>query len=234
MRKIIFICAILLCGQAFAKSNQTPLGNYYVGLDVFQSYAKHRVSNVGGLNTILPENSNDFVQRDNQRAGFGVNVGYRFNLGSAYYLAPELFYDKLRSSSHDFYFADETYPSPSDRLKLSERMGVKVNLGYNFSDLAERLQINNVFGRELSKVSFFVNAGVSRLSYRINLVSIGRSDDSYKIAPIYGFGFTYAATPNWSVKFAYDMQNMALRYLDNGLRDSLQLKTLRLGVIYNF
>ena len=220
--------------------------DFYIGVDGLISGVHHRYREIApGTTGSLP---NNYAKEDNGRFGFGFNLGYRATFGGAVYLAPEIFYDKIRSTSQDFYFNDPTYPAPFDKMQVKDRYGARLNLGYNLSNFADAAGISGSgFGKFISGMSVFGNAGVAKVFYRYNLPSIATSgravtgasslypaDDSNKIAPIYGFGINYAFNEHVSMKFAADIQQFGARYLDNGLRDSITIKTARVGLAYYF
>lgn len=220
--------------------------DFYIGVDGLVSGVHHRYHQIApGVTGSLP---NNYAKEDNGRLGFGFNLGYRATFGDAVYLAPEIFYDNIRSTSQDFYYNDPTYPAPYDKMKVNYRYGAKLNLGYNFSNFANAAGIaGSGFGKFISGLSVFGNAGIAKVSYSYNLPSIqfsGRypsgasalypADDSTKVAPIYGFGINYAFNEHVSMKFAADIQQFSARYLDNGLRDSITIKTARVGLAYYF
>lgn len=219
-------------GSEFTKSS------FYIGADGLISGVNHRYSLIDANATgDLPNNTH---KGDNGRFGFGFNVGYRTTFGNAVFIAPEIFYDKIRSRSQDFYFNDIENPAPFDRMEVKDRYGAKLNLGYNLSHLASATGMNGGFGKFVSGISIFGTAGIAKVSYSYHLPSIAHirvkpaDDDSNKVAPIYGFGISYAISDHVSLKLAADIQQFAGRYVDNGLRDSITIKTGRVGLAYYF
>jgi opacity protein-like surface antigen len=237
-----FITPLLLIFLISAANAQAALeNNFFIGADFNQSNIRHRLSLQTNADNYPPVNINDYIQKDNSSHSFGVNVGSKLTVNNVYFIAPEIFYDRLSSESYDFYKSDVTYPAPYDRINIKDRLGVKLNLGYNLSHLTSALQLKGSIANQLSKLSIFANAGITRISYEVALPSLHLNayrvdvkDRSIEIAPIFGFGFNYAISENWSSKFAYDVQKFAIRYLDNGMRDNVEIETLRVGIAYIF
>lgn len=221
--------------------------NFFIGLDGIVSNVKHTYKQRAFSSSITNDTPDDLTKDDNERYSFGINAGYRATFNGAFYLAPELFYDKIRSNANDFYFDNDTHTGPIDRMKVDYRVGLRLNVGYNFSNLVNATGMYNGFGRFLSGLSVFVNGGMARTSYNYhspseqfaNRVITGYSivypnDDRFEISPIYGFGINYAITEHVAFKLAADIQQLNARYMDNGLRDSITIKTARAGLAYYF
>jgi opacity protein-like surface antigen len=127
---------------------------------------------------------------------------------------------------------------------------VKLNLGYNLSNLAEMAGLDNGFGKFLSDISITGSAGIARVSYGYDLPSIADASSSgrphtslstqypsktfNKFAPIFGVGINYAITNHVMLKISADMQKFDGVYLDKGLTDTITIKTAKVGLAYYF
>ena len=200
----MFLCAFLTSVSANAKDG------VYAGADVLWSNAKHKY-----LNRIAAD-TRDGQSVDDSSIGGSVDLGYKMSFGEAF-LAPEIFYDYLNSSSKGFHYVDGAN-NRQDSLELKDRYGAKLNVGYNI----------------FSKLSGFVSVGVANTDYNNRRPSIGSSYGSSKLAPIYGVGFSYGLTENIALRTSYDYQQFNVGYVSEGVRDRVTLGVLRLGAVYTF
>ncbi len=137
--------------------------------------------------------------KNDSGVNFGLNVGVKIPYDRAY-IAPEIFYDYINTV-------------------IVERVGARVNLGYNFSP----------------QVNAFVNVGYANVGYDDtgpqSLTSY--HDSNNRDSLIYGVGLSYDIDENWTVRGAYDRQDFKIKYV-SGEKDEISLGMLRLGVAYNF
>ncbi len=214
---ILFASLILLSFSANARKSRV-----FVGLDYLDTQAKHEFyEKSSGLNLIQAPNQRDV---SNRNIGVGASIGYRAYL-KKFFVAPELFFDYLNSSSRDFY----TSTSPgfrNDEIVINHRYGFKMNMGYNFY---RGFAAYTMAG--LTNVDFDIrwkNASGSQRN------GAGVSYGSTKFAPIYGLGLSYDINPNITLRAAWDTQTFEVRYVVNGLANRVQLDTYRVGATLNF
>lgn len=209
--KLIFLLTVFLASSAQARDG------FYAGADLLRTNAKHKFF----IKQDIEGNSIAFMEGtrvDSDSIGFGAALGYKTTLTNNVYVAPEIFYDYIGSSTKDFYYLRDTN-AKQDSLDINYRFGAKLNLGVAL----------------VEKFNIFVNAGITDVSYTIRWNSFGgKSRGAHKIAMIYGLGASYDINEKWAVKAAFDRQNFNIQYVDEGQRDNVTLTTYRIGLAYNF
>ena len=103
----------------------------YVGADLLKVHARYKLAEL--------EFSDSLVDKKNggNSVGVGVSLGYKKSLND-FFLAPELFYDYLNSSTKDYWHNSALFDQ--DSLELRSRYGARLNIGYNFY---QAIQSNN-------------------------------------------------------------------------------------------
>lgn len=205
-----FLVVISLDGVAQAKDG------VYVGIDVLFANAKHKY-----LDKIHETDSMNGKSVDGDSFGFGLNAGYKISF-DRFFVAPELFFDYLNNSTKDFYYTEDSNQKQNS-MEINSRYGAKLNIGYNI----------------VSKLNGFVNFGVANVDYDFRQPSWINSgyNTSYgasKLAPIYGVGFSYDLTENWTAKTSYDFQQFNARYVEQGFKDKVSLNVFKIGAVYSF
>jgi len=193
------------------KPEQSSKNKFYIGIDGMRSSARHQYHFIA--NDTPANNTIGTPAKRSSNYNASINLGYRLNFNK-FFIAPEIFYDNLQSSTEDFFIQ-------GDPINLNYRYGAKLNLGYNI----------------FSKFNLFTTIGLTNISYKTKFISdleYYKSSSSSKIAPIYGVGASYDFTKNWSIKGSYEQQQFNIRYAFEGLRSSVMLKTTKLGFAYKF
>ncbi len=114
--KIIFSSFLLSASLAFLCANalaKTQGSNVSVNLAHNKSSHKYKI---GRLDV-----GEEF---DNSKIGYGIAYKYSFNFNNLF-VAPELFFDKIDTKSNNGF---------DEFMLIKDRYGLKVNLGYDFSD----------------------------------------------------------------------------------------------------
>ncbi len=183
----------------------------YVGLDYLISNAKFKYA--GDVNSY---SSQIITKSDSVASGVGIVVGYQKSYKNIF-IAPELFYDYLNSSTRDYIFRESPYQQ--DSMEIRSRHGAKLNLGYSFND----------------QFLTYLTYGFSSLDYVNKFPSINESRSRSKISSIYGIGVVYNLTKNWGMKLEFNTQRFNVPYATD-LSDSskVRLNVLKTGLIYNF
>jgi opacity protein-like surface antigen len=191
----------------------------YAGLDLILMQAEHRF--IDDTNNAGPIEAPQKLSANNSNASFGANVGYNF-VYKDFFVAPELFFDNLSNRSNDFFHMEGDSAAKQDKLVINYRYGFKVNVGYYIND----------------KFSIFVNYGFANVDYNLKFYSASTADTGQKSAPIYGIGFIYKINNTWSMKTSFNYQSFDTPYFTKivgyGYRDKINLKDLRMGVVYSF
>lgn len=223
MKKIVISIAILaaLSNQAFAKNG------FYIGADIAHNTVEQKFHNRDFYSAaFLPNNM--FVR--DSGTGFGLNAGYKQELCDKLFIAPEIFYDKLNVDAGDYYYnhPNPSFTSPNDQIQFKYRYGVKLNLGYNFTQ----------------KFTGFVNVGVAQLKYKTDYPSVATTtpfnEEKSKNSPILGVGVLYNITNNVAAKFEYNRQNFNIDYGIGSstrgavARSRVNIDSLKVGLVYNF
>ncbi len=180
--------------ESFAKTE----GNY-VGLDIIK--AKSSYSDKKAI---------PYYINDDDDTSVGVNYRHAFNLDSII-IAPELFYDDLRLKMIDSY---------SDQWKVNSRAGLKLNLGYDFTD----------------KFAILANAGVARTDYKVDWRSINSFKKDYSDDLILGIEAKYTIYDNIDLSLKYDTSRVRITEpLPVGATSyDFKIQTTRLGISYKF
>lgn len=211
---------------------QSTIGNAkdgpYVGADFLYANSNHQLDVASDDATVCGSICKTFFDgKETGRDSFGysLNVGYKFNF-KEFFVAPELFFDKLNNSSdgfHDSGFSDEY---KAYKLDLNYRYGFKSHIGYNVTP----------------KFNAFLTWGFANLDYDerpVKYVTSGvtRNPTASELDQLFGFGFAYSFNENISGKLTYDRQSMRLRSVNHGDEGSTIKTTLdvvKVGVAYSF
>lgn len=200
-------------------SQDSHRSGVYAGLDLILMQAEHRF--IDDNHGDGPINAPQKLSANNGSASFGANVGYNF-VYKDFFVAPELFFDNLSNRSNDFYHMQGSSLEKQDKLVINYRYGFKVNVGYYIN----------------SKFSVFVNYGFANVDYNLKFYSNSDATTSgQKSAQIYGVGFTYKINNTWSMRTSFNYQSFDTQYAlkaFNGYRDKINLKDLKMGVVYSF
>lgn len=201
---ITAISSLFISSQTFAKEG------VYVGADLVTSNAQYKYVATG------VSGSNAQKKVDGTDIGAGLTIGYKKSFGEIF-VAPEIFYDYLNSSSKDYYYNKGRYRQ--DTLELRSRYGAKVNLGYDFAD----------------SFSGYVTYGLATVDHVDNFPTNPNSQGKWKTSAIYGLGATLNLNDNWAFKAEFNSQRFNVPYsYDGGVTSKVRLNTLKTGLVYNF
>ncbi len=209
MKKTLSIIAIaaslITSSQAIAKDG------IYAGADLVTSNAKFKYASTGSSGSSAQK------KVDGTSVGAGVTVGYKKSFNSGIFVAPELFYDYLNSSTKDYYYNRPPYQQ--DTLELRSRYGAKANLGYNFND----------------KLSAYATYGLAAVDHVDNFPTRPSSQGKWKTSAIYGFGAVFNINENWGLKAEFNTQRFNVPYsYDTGVVSKVRLNVLKTGLVYSF
>jgi outer membrane autotransporter protein len=211
MKKLSLIAlfsALFLASQANAKDG------VYVGADLVTSNAQYKYAGaIGSVGAVAQR------RVDGTSVGAGLSVGYKKSFNGVF-VAPELFYDYLNSSTHDYYYNNPGYKQ--DSLELRSRYGAKANLGYNFSN----------------KFSAYATYGLASVDHVDNFptaTSVSRSQGKWKTAAIYGIGAVFNFNENWGIRAEFNTQRFNVPYSYHvGVMSKVRLNVLKTGLVYSF
>jgi len=212
MKKIFVILSILISAITSFQANAKD--GVYLGTDLIASNARWKY--YGG---------NDSAQKrvDGSSIGAGATLGYKKSFSNGIFIAPELFYDYLNSSTKDYYY--NIPPFQQDTLELRSRYGAKANLGYNLDD----------------KFSTYATYGLASVDHIDNYPSNnqgyfkGRSNGKWKTSAIYGVGAIYNINENWGIKTEFNTQRFNVPYAyDFKATSKVRLNVLKAGLFYSF
>lgn len=207
--------SLFLSSEAFAAESFYGLeGNAYVGADYVASRAHHRYSESPDVVA-----NPDKAKIKNNGQGYGLNVGYKISKNK-FFIAPELFYESLNNDSPDFY---DSSTAAGDKLKINDRYGAKLNLGYQFHE----------------KFSAFVNYGRASVGYSQFFPDVSRNYKERRGSRVYGIGVAYKITKNIEARLSYDIQKIETNYnanYDGGSNeaDYVRIEATKVGLVYNF
>ena len=208
------LSAIAVAAALFSSFQANAKDGVYVGADLVTSNAEWKYG--GNIGTVGAT-----AQRrvDGTSVGAGATVGYKKSFNGAF-IAPELFYDYLNSSTHDYYYNNPGYKQ--DSLELRSRYGAKANLGYNFSD-------------KFSAYATYGLASIDHVDHFPTATSVSRSQGKWKTAAIYGLGAVFNINENWGIKAEFNTQRFNVPYsYDEGVMSKVRLNVLKTGVVYSF
>lgn len=196
------LCASLTTSIANAKEG------VYVGANAILSQATYKFSN--------PTASAPQGRVAGKDVGVGAYVGYKKSFNQVF-LAPEIFYDYLNSSSQNYYRTSGT--SKQDTLEIRSRYGAKANLGYDFSEC----------------FSAYLTYGLAILDQVNNYPSVKVSNGKNKTAAIYGLGGQLKINDQWSARAEFNSQRFNVPFsVVAGSDSKVRLNTLNIGAVYNF
>ncbi|MCE3255248.1 MAG: outer membrane protein beta-barrel domain [Rickettsiaceae bacterium] len=197
MKKFLPIfCSVI----ALSSQSQAATG-VYIGADGLRTHAIHDAKNSSIL--LGPQ---DGSRREANNGGYGANAGIRFD-PLFFYVAGEVFYDHLNSSSKGF---DQNIIGTGPNINMDERFGAKANVGITI----------------LPWLTPYVSYGVAKVKYETDV-------SKYETAPIYGAGILFdLPTTNLSVKASYDIQKFDIPY--QNAKSDTKLGVARVGVTYTF
>ncbi len=200
--------ALIFSSQANAKDG------VYVGADLLTSNAEWKYG--GDIGSI---GSTPQKKVDGTSVGAGLSVGYKKSFNSVF-VAPEIFYDYLNSSTHDYYYNTPVYKQ--DSLELRSRYGAKANIGYNFSE----------------KFSAYATYGLALIDHVDNFptaTTVQRSQGKWKTAAIYGIGAVFNINENLGIKAEINSQRFNVPYsYDAETMSKVRLNVLKTGLVYSF
>lgn len=203
MKKLLTTFSII---AALAVSSASAKDGVYVGADLVTSNAKYNYFARSGSHN--PRQS----KIDGTSVGAGLTVGYKKSFNQVF-VAPELFYDYLNSSTRDYY--QSAAPYKQDTLELRSRYGAKLNLGYDFTD----------------KFSAYATYGLSAVDHVDNFPtarSTPRSQGKWKTSAIYGFGVMFHLSDSWALKAEFNTQRFNVPYsYDAGVISKVRLNVLK-------
>jgi Outer membrane protein beta-barrel domain len=173
---------------------------------------------------------------DVRNAGLGGYFGYNIALpydcfSGNCFVAPELFYDYLNSSS-TLYAHDSSAPSNNrkdSKIDFEHRYGAKMNIGYWLGDLG-----------------VFVNYGVANVGYKFKSYEASENMPGGKLqryrddtmSAVYGLGLKYYFNYRWSLKLSYDHQKVVTYFYSvrtqKEYKNKASIDVVRFGFDYNF
>jgi opacity protein-like surface antigen len=204
----ILLSAVLLPNIATANDG------VYVGGDLVLSKAQYKYNDKYNYpQGIYPQQS--LVSQN--AVGAGLSVGYKKSFAKNY-IASEVFYDYLNSSSKDYYHT--IIPYQQDSLNLRSRYGVKADLGHDFTQ----------------KFSAYVTYGFANVSYLNAIPSLNYSEGKSKLSQLYGLGALFEINENWAARIEFNEQRFHTRYsIDGeGVINKVRLDVLKTGLVYSF
>jgi opacity protein-like surface antigen len=199
---------VIFCAAFLATISQCYATGLFVGVDALNTDARYRAKNSSSV--VGPKNHS--TESDN-KMGFGVNAGLRFDLLNLL-ASGEIFYDDLRTSSSGF-VDNNNQKNSSDHLELKNRYGIKGNLGFAI----------------LPRITPFITYGLTNVQY--NVRSAGNSASKSEFTSLYGVGILFDLPLGITAKASYDYQQFHMNYAGNG-KSRTQLGVAKLGLIYNF
>lgn len=201
----------ILLASTFIAANASAKDGFYLGADALYSHTKHKYT------TLTPslDHSLQGKQTYGESLGFGLSAGYKISADKLFF-APEIFYDNLNNKAHDFFYQEPN--SRQDTLRIDNRFGGKLNVGYNIC----------------KNFSAFVNAGLASVDYIVKWPSVELSRGVHKTAPIYGLGFMYNLNDNLAIRASYDYQKFNIQYIQEGRRSEVVLDVYKVGLVYGF
>ena len=200
---ISIVSTIFLTSQANAKDG------LYAGVDLVLSKAKYKYVNEGAAQT------NPQSKIDGNGVGVGASIGYKKSFNQVF-VAPEVFYDYLNSSTKDYYHTQ--IPYQQDTLELRSRYGAKVNVGHDFTE----------------KFSAYVTGGLANVDQITNSPSLKDSRGKTRTSAIYGLGAIFNLNDNWAIRAEFNTQRFNATYYDPNVVSKTRLNVLKTGLVYSF
>lgn len=204
---ISLVSAVFLTSQASAKDG------LYAGVDLVLSKAQYKYVNEGVTD---PDPESEPQGRiDGNGVGVGASIGYKKSFNQVF-VAPEVFYDYLNSSTKDYYHAK--IPYQQDTLELRSRYGAKVNIGHDFTE----------------KFSSYLTAGVASVDQITNSPSLNDSRGKTRNSAIYGLGAIFKLNDSWAIRAEFNTQRFNATYYDANVVSKIRLNVLKTGLVYSF
>ena len=213
MKKIILLSLLISGMTSVANAKTGP----YLGLDINRSKATHSYSHVSGNNS----NSDSNV-------GYSVSAGYNFDFDK-FFLAPEIFYDKINTSNKSYLCPDGGAHYCKDKMEIDSRYGAKINLGYEVAPKT-RIFINGGY-TNVKMDQRYLNGYTAITTGRV----LVRSNEGGVFT--YGFGASYSLDNNWAIRTSYEISELKVvhqDYLVPQPLDRIKLQIFKLGVVYSF
>ena len=155
----------------------------YLGVSLLQSRAKSRYNGSSSDTSI----------------GYGIDYKHAFHFDNEVFLAPGIFYDRIGTSSNS--------------ISVRERVGVKLDLGYDFTH----------------QFALYFTNGVASNRAKVNSHS-DMSDLSY----FYGIGALFHATRNVTLNVEYNNQHFDANGPASSHDASTRLQVMKVGIAYHF
>ncbi len=214
MKKLVTITSVLAVfasASSFAKTE----GNY-VGVDIHRASVK--VHNHYADSYLATPNN---VAMGATNTGYGVTYKHAFNFDKMF-VAPGLFYERISTKITDRAETDQL------TLRLKDRSGIKLDLGYDISDNA---------------ALYFTN-GISRVAYEtgsndIDGMSVSGVRSRHQLGYFYGVGLSANVAKDVVVSFEYNTQKLTSKsiYNDTGKMDhkfKTQIEVFKMNLAYHF
>lgn len=205
MKKPMFVAAFLLLfanTNVFAKTQ----GNYIA------------INSIKAQSDAFEGKTIDYKVDSGSSNGIGFSFMSALNFDN-FILAPELFYDQLNINVKD---------SANDDWNINQRVGIKINIGYDFND----------------HFAILLNGGLARTSYDVKWTSdTGYSyRENYSDGLIYGVAIKASPFDNFSIILSHDIANIELQEpqyyrgfeLHQGDFLKTKIATTKLGLAYRF
>lgn len=198
-----------ICVTAFFISSSAHATGFFVGADALTANSRQTSQNPSGTSG----STSGIVKEDTNNVNYGLNAGFRLDCMQTLQ-SVELFYDNLSLSSSKFASPN----SISDSIKLQNRYGAKINLGYEIAP----------------SVIPFLTAGLTNISYKNNGTSDNINFSRHEITPVYGVGLLIDMAHGISLKLAYDYQRFNIPSTQPDAKIKTNLGVARVGLAYNF
>lgn len=196
--QIISTIAVLSSSQSFAQTQ----GNY-IEVDISRNYSLNKYQISG--NSV--SNYKDFR---NSGSGYGASYKYAFNRDKIFF-APGVFFDKLGLEAKD---------RNQNIISSDYRYGLKLEIGYDFSD----------------KIAAYMTNGVANVDYKVDWRSVGKVKSGSKLGHFIGFGSIYKISGDVALNIEYNLQSLVFDTPDNS--DINQVKSnisvIKVGASYGF
>jgi opacity protein-like surface antigen len=228
MKKILIattLAASLASASALAKTE----GNY-VGFDVLRANVKVKSNSDDPFDQAFNSAWYSHSKTDSA-TGFGVNYRYAFNMNN-FFIAPGAFFEYIGADAKVNH-SETGFNSYTQSVKINDRYGVKLDLGYDITD----------------KFSAYVPVGVSSVGYEIKTSDSDGAGDFVKTRKsgnkfnyFYGFGISFVPAKNFLVSLEYNklsqlkLSSVSSATLPNGgtIKANVNADIVKLGVSYNF
>lgn len=221
MKKLTILAALfatITATKSFANTS-----GHYAGINVLKASAKTKTSkDISTFNSDTYFNS----KSEDSSINFGFDYQYAINKNN-FFVAPGLFYENLNTEAK----VNDTRNGWSQNLKLNNRYGLKLDVGYDVSKL---FAIYVPLEYAITNYEFSTHDYTNNSSLRTKRTA---SDSSF----FYGLGVAFAPSDKILVKLQYTRSELDLQSVsDVALVNTVRLKAktnldiIKLGFAYRF